>query len=74
MQLYANGFTIAMSANKTEVILNFLQNAPVLLPPDQGGSGTSDVTEVKTEPVAQLILNADCGTALAQTLSQLYSE
>lgn len=71
MQIYANGFAVAMSDDKQELILNFVQNVPDLSN-YKSAEDFAPVNTVQTEPVAQLVLNAKCGKALVDMLAHLY--
>ena len=73
MQIYANGFAMAMSEDKQELVLNFVQNMPDLSNAKSDDNLIS-VAEAKSEPVAQLILNAKCGKTLAEMLTRLYED
>ena len=70
MQIFTNKFTIAVNAEKTEVILNFFQNIPTF-PPD--GTPSSEPVPAATQivPVANLAMSGLFAKNLAETILKM---
>lgn len=70
MQTYVNKFNVALSQDKSEAILDFSQNTP-LIPGDSesGGPMGTNIT-----PVANLVMTGACARQLAVTLLALLDQ
>ena len=67
MAVYSNIFNCSISENKSEAVLTFFQNTPIIN--DDGGlEGTS------REKVATVILNGDTALELGEALVRLLKE
>ena len=66
--LYSNKFTIATDDTKSEAVLNFLQQSPII----NGETGNIDGTT--TEPLASIVLNGDGLKALSKLIDGILSD
>lgn len=72
MQTFINKFSIAMTPDKTEVVLNFFQHIPTI--PDENCSDANKELAPNIEPVANLVMTGQCAHFLVDVLSQMLSE
>ena len=80
MQAYVNKFTIALSQDKTEAVINFTQMSPDLeTKPTKTEPLTSSqeaaiaYPNAPEEMVARLVMTGQCAQSLATTLQSLLS-
>ncbi len=67
MQQYTNGFTCAMDQKKEEIVLNFLQQIPMI-----GEDGK--VENMQVEEVVKLVMGKALAQNLLDTLTEMLTE
>lgn len=72
METFTNRFTVAMTPDKSEVVLNFFQNIPVI-PDDVTLSSTPLDQSPTVVPVINLVMTGQCAKSLVDVLSQMLS-
>ncbi len=75
MQAYVNKFSIALNQDKTEAIINFFQNVPVI-PQNEGASKMTVRGEMPAEviPVVNLVMTGECAHNFARMLLDLLDQ
>lgn len=68
MQAYTNKFSIILNQDKSEAIINFYQNIPVL--PESGQPALSEIPS-QVVPVASLAMTGQCAKNLSDALRDL---
>ena len=71
MQSFTNKFSIALNQDKTEAIINFYQNIP-MIPED--GSNISGEIPSQIIPVASLAMTGQCARNFAKALNDLLEQ
>lgn len=79
MQVYANNFFAAINTEKSELVLNFIQNIPTASPPSPektapGEISVANVEALSSEPVAQLVMTIESGQQLLSLLTKVYED
>lgn len=62
MLMYSNNFAVASNETKSEFVVSFMQQIPIL----DGNPGV--VQGISTEPVADIVLTGECAKALADLI------
>lgn len=75
MQTYVNKFNIALNQDKSEALVDFFQNVPVIPQNNEAMNITFD-TNLNTEviPVVNLVMTGECARQLAMTLLALLGQ
>ena len=73
MQTFTNKFSIAMNQDKTEVIINFFQNIPIV---PVGNEPVARVGEMESEliPVSNIVMTGQCARNFLSTLSEMLNQ
>lgn len=70
MQVFTNKFSVALNQDKSEVIINFFQNVPII---PTSSDQPKLVREMASEivPVANIVMTGQCARNFVETLSNM---
>ena len=71
MQTFTNKFTIILNQDKSEAIINFYQNIPIL--PENGQPTVGELPSQVT-PVASLAMTGQCAKNFSRALGDLLNQ
>ena len=70
MFIYANGFSVSVKDDQSEVLFRFVQNSPSYV----GRSGDGSSTDVEQEIVSSIVMSGKLAKGLVSTIQELFEK
>ena len=73
MQVFTNKFSIALNQDKSEVIINFFQNVPIIPTSNDQPKLVQEMTS-EIIPVANIVMTGQCARNFVEMLSNMLEQ